>query len=291
MEWIYQLLDHYSFFQERKGYKVQEIQNYGRQSKFLVQYQEEYYTVFVSEKRIQKYLSRLKFLSDDYYKMIQFKYLSDDHRVLVLGYYGNIDGKNLSLLSHVSELSDEIVASQILELMKKLHYHKASYIDFDSKGSTWYEYIQSMLRESLNKSYSLGAISDVERNKVLEIIQLNQKYFESVDCCYIHGDLTIVNVCYSKSLESVYFIDYDDFMIGDPFYDYSRLMNFASDSSILSVFKEKYCSDIDDNIIHTIYTLRVTLNWFNYIKEHDLDYELPVKEIKCLLEKIFNYTK
>ena len=114
MEWIYQLLDHYSFFQERKGYKVQEIQNYGRQSKFLVQYQEEYYTVFVSEKRIQKYLSRLKFLSDDYYKMIQFKYLSDDHRVLVLGYYGNIDGKNLSLFSHVSELSDEIVASQIL---------------------------------------------------------------------------------------------------------------------------------------------------------------------------------
>ena len=284
---IYDLLDHYSFFQDRNGYMIHEIQNYGRNSKFMITFQNEVYLVLVSKKRIQKYIPRLSKLGNDYKELIEFRYLSEDHNVLVLNYYGGIGGHDLSYFSkNQTPVDSEQLSQRLYNLIQSLHSKKSDYIDFDENGTTWYEYILYELTKTLDESYHNKAITKIEYNKIMECIKLNRIYFEQVETCYIHGDLTIVNICYNQDEDKLYLIDYDDFTIGDPFFDFSRIMNFADESAILKKFKEQYFPNIEDNIIHTIYTLRVTLNWYNFIIKRNLTYDLPVLEIRDLMEKV-----
>ena len=282
MQEIYSFLNQYSFFQKREGYIIHEIQSYGRRSKFRVSYCNENYLVLITTKRVSKYVKRLNLLSSEYRKLIQFRYLSEDENVLVLDYYGSLDGLDLSKISNIITREEEAnILNQLFALIQKLHSYQTEYIDFDGKGNSWYEYIKNLLTESLDKSMVYGIIDERKKNFVLKALFCNKDYFDSVSTCFIHADLTIVNVCYSKNLDQVYFIDFDDFMIGDPFYDYSRL--------ILTKFKERYCPNIDENIIHILYTLRVTLNWYCFICDRNLDYELPTREIELLINKIEHF--
>lgn len=50
-----------------------------------------------------------------------------------------------------------------------------------------------------------------------------------------------------------------------------------------------YYKDIENNIIYILYTLRTTLNWYNFITERPyLNYSLPIDEIKQLIIQLKN---
>ena len=287
MKNVREFLLQYSFFQKRFDFQIHEIQNYGRSSKVKVTFHDETYLVLIKKSRIIKYISRLNILEDDYRKLIEFRYLSQDGNVLVLNYYGGIGGHDLTYFQSNDFVdSPKRCAQRLYECICRLHATSCNYIDFDSKGANWYEYVRNLLIESLDHALAFQAITKNQKQMVLDVIDQNQEYFLNVSTCYIHGDLTIVNVCYHPNKDLFYLIDYDDFIIGDPFYDFSRLMNFSENSEILKEFKNLYFPNIEKNIIHLIYTLRVTLNWYCFILRKQLDYELPVLEISNLLNQL-----
>lgn len=76
-------------------------------------------------------------------------------------------------------------------------------------------------------------------------------------------------------------------MIGDPFYDYSRMANFTEEISLYKEVQEKLYPDIENNIIHQLYTLRVVLNWYCFIIEKNLEFDLPINWIKYIINKLY----
>lgn len=293
MDNLYTLLNQYSFFQEREGYKIHEFQNYGRKSKFLVSYQNEYYTVIIEEERIRNYINKIKKLGDFYKNIIELKYLSEDYKVLVLNYYGGIEGKDLSYYSRNQIDLPDGLDKRLIHILNHIHSNKSPYININDleDQNSWYEYVYSKLTKSLIKTYEYKGIKKEDITKIQNIIKKNKKYFETVETCYIHADVTSVNVCYNSATDQLYLIDFDDFMIGDPLFDYSRMFNFSKEIPVFAKIEKDLYPNIEENIIHLLYTLRVTLNWYWFILERNLENELPIEEINALLKKIYTLDK
>lgn len=293
LEELYNFLNKYSFFQKRKEFEIHNIQNYGRKSKFLVIYKNENYIVLIDEERIQNYLNRLQLLGRPFKEIIELKYISSDKKVMVFNYYGGLAGKDLSYLyRNLIDLPDNL-AERMFRLLENIHSYKISYINVDKKEETktWFDFIYYKITKSLIKTYEYKGIRKKDIINIQKIIKKNKTYFDEVETCFIHADVTSVNVCYNPILDKLYLIDFDDFMVGDPLYDYSRMFNFSKEIPIFKKIQESYYPNIENNIIHLLYTLRVTLNWYWFVLERKLEYELPSKEIKELLNKIYKLSK
>ncbi len=177
----------------------------------------------------------------------------------------------------------------MLHILNQIHSHKKEYVNINEAEdqNSWYEYIYSKLSKSLNRAYEYNGIQKEDIIKIQDIIKRNKDYFDKVETCYIHADVTSVNVCYNATTDKLYLIDFDDFMVGDPLFDYSRMFNFSKEIPIFAKIEKEFYPNIEENIIHLLYTLRVTLNWYWFILERNLNYELPIQELNSLLKKIY----
>lgn len=105
--------------------------------------------------------------------------------------------------------------------------------------------------------------------------------------------MTPLNVCVDIENQNLYLIDYDDFKIGDPLMDISRIINCKNMSKVFSVLVDKYYYKYENNINHLFYTLRVNVNWYNHIiekkQENIYDLEKAKKDIFNIIEDILNH--
>ena len=72
MNEIENMLKKYDFF-EGKKYKIFNIQDYGRKSKFKVEIDGKYYTLILSEERISPYINKIRVLGQNFKKIIGFQ--------------------------------------------------------------------------------------------------------------------------------------------------------------------------------------------------------------------------
>lgn len=286
---LYNFLNNYSFFQKMPGYKIRNIQDFGRCSKYLIEYQDKYYTLLIKKKTINCYIQKLESFDTFFKDTVKLIWYSEDRKVMVFDYYGGIDGHDLTYYHRNSIELPSNLSDRLITLLDNLHSHKAKFINVtkNKKVTDWYSYFNYMISKTLNKTLKLKGITLEEKKRIKKIILENKAYFDSVETCYIHADITSVNVCYNFTTDNLYLIDFDDFMIGDPFYDYSRMANFTEEISLYKEVQEKLYPDIENNIIHQLYTLRVVLNWYCFIIEKNLEFDLPINWIKYIINKLY----
>lgn len=290
MKEIEGLLKKYDFFSE-KEFEIFNIQDYGRKSKFKVKMGAKCYTLILTEERITPYINKFEILGDNFKKLIGFRYLSKDKKVLVLDYFGS--NKGIDLVRGDSNLEIGNYDLQLKNILDSIHSNKQKYVDFsDNNFKSWQDYYLSEIESKIISIYEQHLITDEVEKILLKKLEKSSKVYVNFETTFIHADVTPLNVCVDKESEILYLIDYDDFKIGDPLIDVSRIINCKNMSKVFKSLVDKYYSKYEHNINHLFYTLRVNINWYNHIiknQEDIYDLEKAKQEIFNIIEEIINY--
>lgn len=292
---LYLELNKYSFFKNINPYELIAIQDYGRKSKFQVKTEKKLYTLIMTESRISPYVKKLKLLGEQFKKLIGFRYLSKDKRILILDYFGN--GNGIDLLKIDKNLSNkeiDMYVEQFKNLIDSIHLNKFKYIDFNSKNKKFQEYYINEISEKIESIYEQKIIDRYTYQLLIKKLNLSSKLLLNRENTLIHADITPLNVCINTDERYLYLIDYDDVKIGDPVMDISRIINCKDMSKIFNRIVEKYYKEYENDINHLFYTLRVNVNWYNHIIENNQEsiYDLKgaLDSILEVINKIMNYS-
>lgn len=287
------LLNKYEFF-KGKDLQVFGIQDYGRTSKFKVKMDEKYYTVLIAEKRIKPYISKLEMLGHKFQELIGFQYLSEDKKILVLDYLGNNKGLDLvKLQQQYKTLPYDDYSDRLKNILDEIHKITCEYVDFsEEKYSSWREYYLKEIGEKIDRIYEGNLIDEKTWKELSTRLEKSSQIYLDFRPTLIHADVTPLNVCVNVEEDFLYLIDYDDFKIGDPLMDISRIINFKNTCQVFGRMVEKYYSQYENNINHLFYTLRVNVNWYYHIiekkQQNIYDLDQAKKEILTVIEKINN---
>lgn len=293
MNEVINLLNKYEFF-KGKNFQVFGIQDYGRKSKFKVEMDKKYYTVLITEKRISPYVLKLEIFGQWFQELIGFQYLSEDKKILVLDYPGNNKGLDLvKLQQKYTTLPYEDYSNRLKKLLDEIHATTLEYVDFSKeKYSSWREYYLKEISEKIDKIYQDNLIDEKTWKELLKKLEESSQVYLNFKPTLIHADVTPLNVCVNIEEDLLYLIDYDDFKIGDPIMDISRIINFKNTCQVFRKMVDKFYSNYEDNINHLFYTLRVNVNWYYHIieKKQESIYDLgqAKKEILMVIEQINN---
>lgn len=291
MSEIEETLKKYKFF-EGNEFEIFNIQDYGRKSKFKLKMDGKLYTLILSEERIKPYINKIAILGDDFKKIIGFQYLSEDNKVLILDYFGN--GNGIDLIKIDSTLENNGYELQLKNILDNIHSIKQEYVDFSMKGyKNWKDYYFSEISDKIINIYKQNLITDDVKRILLEKLEESSKRYIDFQTSFIHADVTPLNVCINKEDKSLYLIDYDDFKIGDPLMDISRIINCKNMSKVFNLLVDKYYSQYENDINHLFYTLRVNVNWYNHIiekKQEDIyDLSKAREDIFYVVDNIINH--
>lgn len=291
MNEIEEVLKKYNFF-EGKKFEIFGIQDYGRKSKFKLKIDEKYYTLILSEERIKPYINKIAILGESFKKIIGFQYLSEDNKVLILDYFGN--GNGIDLVKVDSTLENNDYEVQLKNILDNIHSIKQEYVDFSINGyKDWKDYYFSEISDKIINIYKQKLITNGVKKILLEKLEESSKRYIDFQTTLIHADVTPLNVCINKKDNSLYLIDYDDFKIGDPLMDISRIINCKNMSKVFYLLVDKYYSQYENDINHLFYTLRVNINWYNHIieKKQDNVYNLDRarEDIFYIIDNIINH--
>lgn len=291
MNELEETLKKYDFFAS-KTYEIFSIQDYGRKSKFKMKMEGKYYTLILQDSRIIPYINKIKVLGDDFKKYIGFKYLSEDNKVLVLDYFG--DGLGIDLIKADNSLELDDYDLKLKNILDSIHSIKHEYVDFsDNNFKSWQEYYLSEIKEKIMSIYNEHLITDETKEILLEKLSDSSKIYIDFETTLIHADVTPLNVCVDTQNKYLYLIDYDDFKIGDPLIDISRIINCKNMSKVFASLVDKYYFKYEDNINHLFYTLRVNINWYNHIiekKQEDIyDLNQAKQDVFEVINKILNH--
>lgn len=291
MNEIEKILGKYEFFKGKK-FKLFNIQDYGRKSKFKMEMDKKYYTVIMQSQRIEPYINKLKILGDNFKKIIGFQYLSEDKKVLVLDYFGDDNGIDLIKINNNLELEDYDL--QLKNILDSIHSHKQKYVDFSNNNfKSWQDYYMSEISSKIISIYNQHLITKNIKQILLAKLEESSKVYIDFKTSFIHADVTPLNVCINTKNKNLYLIDYDDFKIGDPLMDISRIINCKNMSKIFFSLVDKYYHEYENNLNHLFYTLRVNVNWYNHIiekkQENMYDLENAKQDIFDVIKKILDH--
>ena len=250
------------------------------------------YTLILSEERIKPYIKKLAILGDNFKKIIGLKYLSEDNKVLILDYFGN--GNGIDLVKIDSTLENNDYELQLKNILDNIHSIKHEYVDFSINGyKDWKDYYLSEISDKIINIYNQNLITNDVKKILLEKLEESSKRYIDFQTTLIHADVTPLNVCINKEDNSLYLIDYDDFKIGDPLMDISRIINCKDMSKIFKLLVDKYYYQYENDINHLFYTLRVNINWYNHIieKNQEAIYNLNKarEDIFYIIDSIINH--
>lgn len=270
MDDIDNLLRQYTYF-NGKSYEIFPIQKFNRKTKFLLVMDGQKYSIIIDEKIIQKYQIRFDKFGDFFKNLVGLKYLSDDKKIMLLNYYGNGEGNAISSFNQ-GEIDSEYIAKKIKVLLDSIHKRKSEFLNvttkFDCKN--WYEFIRFYMKAYLDFALEKGDISKEDYNFILQLVDSNKDYFNTVPLCYLHGDVNEDNICFNNEKRDVYLIDFDDFLVGDILYEYARMFQYLHIKSF-KIIKEKYFPTIDNNIIFCLYTFRNQIMEYCFGKINNID--------------------
>lgn len=291
MNEIKKMLEKYDFF-NKKEFEIFSIQDYGRKSKFKIKMDEKYYTLILVEDRIKPYINKFAVLGDNFKKIIGFQYLSKDKKVLVLDYFGY--DKGIDLIKADDNLIIGDYDLQLKNILDSIHSNKQKYIDFsDNNFKSWKDYYLSEVSSKIWSIYEQHLITNKVKEILLKKLEVSSKVYIDFETSFIHADVTPLNVCVDNVNQSLYLIDYDDFKIGDPLMDISRIINCKNMSKVFSTLVDKYYYKYENNINHLFYTLRVNVNWHNHIiekkQENIYDLDKAKQDIFNVIEEILNH--
>lgn len=213
---------------------------------------------------------------------------------MVLDYFGNNNGIDIVKLENDNfDVLDDKYYLQLKKYIDDIHSKKCRYIDFiSSKFTSWKEYYLDEITKKIEKAYEYNLINDVIKKKLLDKLEISSNVYIDFEPTLIHCDITPLNVCIDVKNEKLYLIDYDDFRIGDPLMDISRIINCKAMSKIFYMLVEKYYYKYEENINHLFYTLRVNVNWYSHIiekKQEDIyDLNKAKKDVNDVVEKILD---
>lgn len=291
MKDIEKMLKKYDFF-EGKNFKIFSIQDYGRKSKFKMKMDGKYYTLILQSERIEPYINKLKVLGDNFKTIIGFQYLSEDKKVLVLDYFGNNKGIDLVKIDSNYIIDDFVV--QLKDILDSIHSNKQKYVDFSENNfKSWKEYYLHEINSKITSIYEQHLITNEVKQVLSDKLENSSKIYINFQPTFIHADITPLNVCVDIENNDLYLIDFDDFKIGDPLMDISRIINCKNMSKIFSLLVDKYYYKYESNINHLFYTLRVHVNWYNHIiekkQENIYNLESAKQDILNTIDKILNH--
>lgn len=289
---LYNFLSNYDFFKNLGKYEIISIQDYGRRSKFKIKTSNTFYTLILTENRINPYIEKIKILGKKFESIVGLKYLSNDNKVLVLDYYGENKGLDvIKLECDGFQVDDDTYVTQFKEIIDNIHSNKKDYINFDKNKNYngWEDYYIDELTSRIN-SINNKIIDNNTCNNLIEKLIDSKRMLRLRENSFIHADITPLNVCINPETKQLYLIDYDDFKIGDPLIDISRIINFKTSSKLFAKLIDKYYSKYEEDINHLFYTLRVYINWYNHIlknhQENIYDIDKAKKEIIEVIDKI-----
>ncbi len=288
---LYVFLNNYDFFKNLGNYEICMIQDYRRKSKFKIRTKNKIYTLILSKDRIEPYICKFNKLGNVFKDIVGYVYLSADEKVLVLDYFGDEKGIDIVKLEKSNfDVNDDIYIKQFKEIIDNIHSNKMDFINFNNNCNytTWKDYYLDEIEDKISSIYKQRLITDTTYKLLLNKLYISAEELCTRETCLIHADMTPLNVCINTDQKQLYLIDYDDFKIGDPLIDISRIINCKYMSKIFYNLVERYYKNYENNINHLFYTLRVHISWYNHIVKNNHEKLYDLESAKSYILEVIN---
>lgn len=282
---IQALLQMDDFF-KNKHFKISPIQNWQKNTKFLLEMEKQKYLLILGEKNLNKYKKRLELLGDYFKNLAQVVYINENGSYLLLAYYGNGEGIPLSKCQLDSE-EQQWVFQSLKNILNEIHSHKSPFINLSTRfqNNDWYDFITSYMKAYADYALEQNDLTVEDYDFIFELLEKNKIYFTTVSLNYLHGDINPDNVCVDLKKRKVYLIDFDDFLVGDSLYEYAKMERFK-DILSFQMFKEIYSADFDNYVIYLLYLLREYLLTYWFEKANDFDYQKSYENFHQIIEEL-----
>lgn len=277
---IQALLQKDDFF-KNKHFKILPIQNWNKNTKFLLEMENQKYLLILGEKNLSKYKKRLELLGDYYRNLAQVIYINENDSYLLLVYYDNGEGIPLSKCQLDSE-EQQWVFQALKNILNEIHSHKSSFINFSTRfhNKNWYDFIFSYMKAYADYALEQDDLTTEDYDFIFKLLEKNKTYFTNVPLNYLHGDINPDNVCVDFKKKIVYLIDFDDFLVGDSLYEYAKIMQHKN-IPVFQMFK-----NVDNNVIYSLYLLREYLLGYCFKKSNGLDYQDAYNNFQQILKDL-----
>lgn len=288
---LYETLNKYEFFKNIGSYEIFSIQDYARRSKFKIKTKDKTYTLILTKERIEPYIKKLEKLGESFKEIVGFKYLSDDEKILVLDYFGDEKGIDIVKLERAGfKVEEDTYIEQLKKIIDNIHTKRMDFIDFmdNHKYTSWREYYLEEIKGKIDSIYNQKIITNNTYEILLNKLYISANKLQSRENCLIHADITPLNVCINTETKQLYLIDYDDFKIGDPLMDISRIINCKEMSKIFNRMVKLYYKSYENDINHLFYTLRIHVNWYNHIKKNKQEGIYDLENAKLDILKVID---
>ena len=204
-------------------------------------------------------------------------------------------------LNDITEICPNAVVEIGENLYKKIEQiHSIEYAPYDIKEqkqySNWYALIKKQYEGYLKKIVEIGFLNEAEKRKIENFIEGLQPELEKVRTTFVHADLKGANIVYQKENNQVFPIDFEICFVGDPDYDWARIIRkVEKEEKVSNLLVYQSCLDCNKEKMDTfrktdkylLYYLKVLIEWYvlDAIKIGGIS-ETPKAEIKRILQEI-----
>ena len=204
-------------------------------------------------------------------------------------------------LNDITEICPNAVVEIGENLYKKIEQiHSIEYAPYDIKEQKQYSNCYALIKKQyegyLKKIVEIGFLNEAEKRKIENFIEGLQPELEKVRTTFVHADLKGANIVYQKENNQVFPIDFEICFVGDPDYDWARIIRkVEKEEKVSNLLVYQSCLDCNKEKMDTfrktdkylLYYLKVLIEWYvlDAIKIGVIS-ETPKAEIKRILQEI-----
>lgn len=242
------------------------------------------YLISTDEHLINKYSIRKEKLDPYFSKLTNIIYLNKQKNILIIPYPTAPSLREYSQkgISYDSERVANLLHQKLSEIHVPLDYQNVS-SHFDSKN--WLSQITNYTNRYLKYLIENFLITKEDEDIILNFIKKHEEIFLNTSLYLIHTDINDENVCYDISKNKLELRRYENVLVGDLVYEYTRMHEYI----YIDAFKfylNKYVKNLEKEPLFPFYQVYFNIMTLAYEHKNNYDYQKAKEKLVKLVRNL-----
>lgn len=242
------------------------------------------YLISTDEHLINKYSIRKEKLDPYFSKLTNIIYLNKQKSILIIPYptAPSLREYNQNNVNYDYERVVSLLHQKLSEIHVPLDYQNVS-SHFDSKN--WLSQITNYTNRYLKYLIENFLITKEDEDIILNFIKKHEEIFLNTSLYLIHTDINDENVCYDISKNKLELRRYENVLVGDLVYEYTRMHEYI----YIDAFKfylNKYVKNLEKEPLFPFYQVYFNIMTLAYEHKNNYDYQKTKEKLVKLVRNL-----
>ena len=242
------------------------------------------YLISTDEHLINKYSIRKEKLDHYFSKLTNIIYLNKQKSILIIPYptVPSLREYNQNSVNYDSERVANLLHQKLSEIHIPLDYQNVS-SHFDSKN--WLSQITNYTNRYLKYLLDNFLITKEAEDIILNFIKRHEDFFVNAQLYLIHTDINDENVCYDISKNKLELRRYENVLVGDLVYEYTRMHEYIYIDAF-KVYLNKYVKNLEKEPLFPFYQVYFNIMTLAYEHKNSYDYQKTKEKLVKLIRNL-----